>query len=135
MVTREDFKTTLYSELLNAVDRGDEDILNDAIAAAEAQAMGYLSRYDVDTLFARQDDERDSMLLVAVKDLAAWHFIILGNPATDMELRKTRRDEAISWLKDIQSGKVVPRNWPPAIEESADQLFHVSSAPKRNTRW
>ncbi|MEZ7494500.1 hypothetical protein QO206_03320 [Leeuwenhoekiella aequorea] len=135
MVTRDDFKSHLYAEILNAVDRGDEDILNDGIAAAEAEAMGYLSRYDVDTLFAEQGEDRDNKLLLSIKDITVWHFIVLGNPATDVQLRKTRRDEAIAWLKDIQSGKVVPRGWPPAIEEGVDQLFHISSAPKRPTRW
>ena len=135
MVTPLDFNTHLYAELIEAIDRNDEDILNDAIASAEGEAMGYLSRFDVDVLFAAMDDDRDATLLMYLKDMAVWHFITLANPNTNMELRKTRYDDAIQWLKGIQSGKIVPRGWPPATEEGADSYFHVSSAPKRPTRW
>lgn len=136
MVTPQDFKTHLYAELIEAIDREDDTILSDAIASAEAEAMGYLSRYDVDVLFAAVDPDRDPALLMYVKDMAVWHFIVLANPNTDMELRKTRYDDALRWLKGIQSGKVVPRGWPVATgEEGVDSYFHLSSQPKRDTRW
>lgn len=135
MVTEEDFKTHLYAELIGAIGRQDAGILQDAIKAAEGEAKGYLSRFDVDSLFNAQAEERDPTLLMYVKDLAVWHFITLANPNTDLEFRKTRYEDAIRWLKGIQSGKIVPNDWPPAIEEGADSFFHVSSAPKRPTRW
>ena len=125
----------MYAELIEVIDRNDEDILNDAIASAEGEAAGYLSRFDTDSLFAAIDDERDPTLLMYIKDIAAWHFINLSNAGTDLELRKTRYDDALRWLGKIQSGKVVPKGWPPATEEGADTFFHVSSAPKRPTRW
>lgn len=135
MVTPQDFNTHLYPELIAAIDREEDEILSDAIASAEGEAMGYLSRFDIDTLFAREEDDRDKTLLMYLKDMAVWHFIVLANPNTDMELRKTRYDDAIKWLKGIQSGKIVPRNWPYPEDETADDLFHISSAPKRDTRW
>lgn len=135
MVTKEDFKTHLYSELISTIDRNDLDILQDAIEAAEGEAKGYLSRFDVDTLFDALGVERDPTLLMYIKDLAVWHFITLANPNTDLAFRKTRYEDAINWLKGIQAGKIVPQGWPPAVEEGTDSFFHVSSAPKRATRW
>lgn len=135
MVTPEDFNTHLYAELIDAITRNDEDILNDAIASAEGEASGYLSRFDVDTILSKTLDDRDPTLLMYLKDMAVWHFITLANPNTDMELRKTRYDDALRWLKGIQSGKIVPKGWPPATEEGSDIFFHVSSAPIRPTRW
>lgn len=135
MVTREDFNTHMYAEIIAAIDRNDEDILNDAIASAEGQAAGYLSNYNVDLLFAAEDDDRDPTLLMYIKDLAAWHFINLGNPSTNMELRKTRYDDALAELRRIQAGKVIMKDWPTASGEEAESFFLVSSVKKRDTRW
>lgn len=136
MLTTLDFNTHMYSELIDAISREDEDVLNDAMASAEGEAMGYLSRFDIDTLFSAEDDARDQTLLMRLKDMAIWHFITLANPNTDMEFRKTRYEEALSWLKGIQSGKIVPKGWPLATNEDEEGgFFYVSSAPKRPTRW
>jgi len=135
MVTPLDFKTHLFAELISAIDRNDEDILNDAIASAEGEASGYLSRFDLDALLGAIDGDRDATLLMYLKDMAVWHFITLANPNTDLEFRKTRYDDALRWLRGIQSGKIVPRGWPLATGEAEEKFFHVSSAPKRPTRW
>lgn len=135
MVEPEDFNTHMYAELIEAIDRNDQDILNDAIASAEGEAAGYLSRFDTDVLLGAVDPDRDPTLLMYLKDMAVWHFITLANPNTDIEFRKTRYDDALRWLKGIQAGKIVPKGWPLATEDGEDLFFHVSSAPKRPTRW
>ena len=135
MVTALDFNTHLFAELIAAIDRNDEDILNDAIASAEGEASGYLSRFDLDVLLGALGGDRDATLLMYLKDMAVWHFITLANPNTDLEFRKTRYDDALRWLRGIQSGKIIPRNWPLASGEAEELFFHVSSAPKRPTRW
>lgn len=137
MVTPEDFKATMYSELQAAISREDEDILNDAIATAEIQAQGYLSRYDIDTLFARQNEDRDRSLVMYICDIAAWNFIALANANVDLQLRRSRYEDAIKDLEKIQSGKIVKKNWPlPVVEDpQLNSYFHVSSSPKRPTRW
>lgn len=135
MVTEEDFKTHMYAELIDAISREDEFILPDAIASAEGEASGYLSRYDVEALMGAVEDDRDPTLLMYLKDMSIWHFITLSNAGNDLEFRRTRYNDAIDWLTKVQSGKVVPRNWPLAQEEGQDLFFHVSSQPKRATRW
>lgn len=134
MVTPEDFNTHMYPELIDAISREDDEVLMDAIASAEGQAMGYLTRFD-NALFAAEEGDRDPTLLMHVKDIAVWHFIALGNPSTEMQLRKTRFDDALGWLKDIQSGKIVPKWKLAETEKESTGAFHVSSAPKRPTRW
>lgn len=136
MLLRADFNTHMYPELIGVIERQDDTILPEAIEAAEGEAKGYLSRYDADTLFDLNGDDRDATLLMRLKDIAIWHFIVLANPSTDMELRKTRYDEAIKWLLQIQSGKIVQKNWPvPQPEIQGADYFLVSSSPKRNTRY
>lgn len=87
-------------------------------------------------LFAREDEARDPLLMQRVKDIAVWHFITLANPDTNMQLRKTRYDEAIAWLKDIQKGQVIMKSWPlPLIEDYVQGSWNVSSRPRRETNW
>src|SRR5690606_428487 len=136
MLVAADFKTHLYPELQTAIDRGDNTILQEAIEAAEGEAKGYLSYYDTDTLFSAEGDARDAALMLFLKDIAIWHFILLANPNTDLELRKTRYDDAKKWLRDVQKGHVVQKEWPlPDPTPSGSGAFLVSSQPKRDTRY
>lgn len=136
MLLRQDFDTHMYPEIIGAIEREDDDILEKAIAAAEGEAKGYLSRYDIDTLFATVGDSRDPTLLMYIKDITMWHFILLANPDTDMELRRTRYEDAIKWLEKIQAGKIVQRDWPiPNPEAEGSDIWLVSSQSRRNTRY
>lgn len=136
MIVAADFKTHLYAELIEAIDRNDTAVLTAAIDAAKAEARGYLGRYDVDALYAEAGADRDPILLMRLKDIAAWHFINLANANVDLELRKTRYDEAVKWLKEVQRG-LVAMDWPmPAEEEAGDNdVIRVSSRPRRETNY
>lgn len=137
MLLAGDFNTHLYAELITAISRTDTTVLTSAMAAAEGEARGYLSRYDTATLFTATGTDRDPVLLMYLKDLAAWHFITLANADVDLELRKTRYDDAIAWLKGIQSGKIVYPDWPLPVEETQgdNDLWQVSSRPRRETNY
>jgi hypothetical protein len=136
MLLKTDFKTHIYTELIDAISRADDTIIETAIKVAENQAKGYLSRFDIEELFTATGTDRDDMLLMYLKDLASWHFILLGNPSIHIEIIKERYNDALKELGKIQSGKVVPHGWPPATTpEGADTYFHTISATKRETRY
>lgn len=135
MLLKEDLKTHLYDEQIEVISRNDEDLLTKAISAAEGEAKGYLSRYDIPTIFAAKDETRDDTLLMWLKDMATWHFITLANAAADMEFRESRYKNALSWLKGIQKGDTVPYGWPKVTEETSQDFFHVASSPKRKTNF
>lgn len=139
MLQPQDLNTHIYGELVDAISRDDETIMLSAIAAAEQQAKGYLGRYDIAILFGATGSDRDPLLLMYIKDLAAWHFITLANANIDMAVRKSRFDDAIAELKAIQAGKVYHENWPIPVpdegNENENDIFQISSAPKRPTRY
>lgn len=139
MLLTTDLKTHIYGELVSAISRDDATIMETAIKAAVKQAKGYLHRYDLEELFGAAGSERDELLLMYLKDLAAWHFITLANANIDLELRKTRYDDALKALKEIQAGKVSPEDWPlPTVaegEQDPGDIFMISSQPKRTTRY
>lgn len=136
-IEKADFNTHVYAELVTAISRDEDGIFESAAAAAEQEAKGYLSRFDTDALFNEEGEDRDALLLLYVKDITAWHFITLANAGVNLELRKTRYDDAKSWLKDVQAGKVSMKEWPlPAVENEGDNaIILVSSRNKRETNY
>lgn len=135
MLLAADLKTHLYSEQITVVSRNDTVIIDSAIAAAVQEAKGYLSRYDIPVLFAKTGTDRDPTLLMYLKDIATWHFITLANANADMEFRQARYKDALAWLKGIQSGKIVPFEWPLTAVENQDTIWLVSSDTKRETNY
>ena len=134
-----DLKTHIYGSASTLISRGDDTIIQSAIDTALAQIKGYMSRYDyaqiIDNVNTVAGWKADPVLLMYTKSIAKWHFITLANPSIDYEDAKTRFDEAIAWLKDVQSGKVVPDGWPAAVAPDMGTFFHVSSNTKRNNRF
>ena len=135
MLLEADLKTHLYTEQITVISRNDAELIAEAIAAAEGEAKGYLSRYDLETLFGKAGNERDKTLLMWLKDMATWHFITLSNAGADLEFRESRYKQAISSLAKIQAGKIVPDGWPVTTVENEDKLFHINSTPKRETSY
>ncbi len=137
MLYIEDFNTHLYTEIINVISRNNNALLNEAIAAAQGEAKGYLSRYDLEVLFSKTGTERDTVLLMYLKDMAVWHFIPIANPNIDIDYRETRYKDAIKWLEKIQNGKVVPVDWTLMASETTttNSPFYMASAPKRNLRF
>ncbi len=141
LVTTATIKTHIYSQLATAISRADATILQSAIDAAMKEAMGYCSRYDVNALFLNSPAvvgyTPDPILAMHVKSMARWHFITLANPGIDYEDAQIRYEQAIKWLLNVQSGKVVPPGWPPVTLPTEDHanLFHYKSLPKRNNHF
>lgn len=136
-VTPAIMNTHIYGNVQDVISQGDATLLEEAIEAAEAEAKGYLSRYRVAQLFDNVDSDpdysKDKILLMHVKSMAKWHFIQLANPSIDYDDAELRYNRAISWLKDVQKGTVVPVGWPPAEQfEGAETFFHVKSNDPRN---
>lgn len=134
MVLKADLNTHIYLELINAINR-EEDLLNEAIKAAEGEAISYLERFNTDVLFAKEGADRDSTLLMYLKDITVWHFIAVSNPDTDLNFRELRYTNAINWLSKIQAGKLTPKGWQLNTVESANDAFTVTSEPKRTTSF
>ena len=107
----------------------------EAIATAQSEAAGYMSRYDYQTLFNQTGTNRDPILLQTIKTLAVWHFIGLANPNIDYAVWEGRYKMAVRWLEKVQDGRAVPVGWPIPAVPALSSLFHVKSQPKRNNNY
>lgn len=119
MITTQELKTHLYAENIATISRGDDTLLKAAIDGAIVETKGYLTAYDIETIFGAEDGDRNPLLLIFIKDIAVWHFLVLSNAGVELELREKRYDRAIAWLKGVQKGIITP-NLPTITEEDGD---------------
>lgn len=136
-LTPNELKTHLYAENVDVITQNDDTILTAAIDAAVQEAKGYLGGYDVNAVFAATGEDRNSLLLIFVKDIAVWHFVNLCNAGTDLSLRQDRYERAIDWLKAVQKGNVTP-DLPKAVAEDGTptgSIIIFGSNPKRDQHF
>jgi hypothetical protein len=139
-LSSEELNTHLYQEIIDAVSRREDEqeeltILQASIDAALSEVKGYLSDYDIATIFDAEDDDRHPLLLTFAKDITIWHFLNLSNPSADLALRKARYDRAIEWLKGVQKGIIIPDLPKPAEPTDGTQTGSIrfgSNTPREN---
>lgn len=133
-LTKEELKTHAKESEIELIIDGDETIALASIdIAIEFVKSKLLKQYDVDTIFAKRDDERNPLLLKIVKDIAIWELIGLANPSIDYEDKKFRYQEAKDWLKAVYKGMPTTLPVKPIGEEDEKKTtsFTYHSNPKR----
>lgn len=130
-LTITELNTHLYTENVEVITRGDDTIPQAAVDAAIAEAKGYLNAFDVAVIFAKTGSDRNALLLTFVKDIAAWHLLVLCNAGVDLKLRQDRYERAIAWLKAVQKGDVKP-DLPeaPETDPTSDTIRYGSNEKK-----
>lgn len=135
-ITPEELASHIRIENAQAISRGDEAKAPEAINAAMTEAQGYMSRYDYDTIFSMAGVDRNPILMMYIKEIAKWHFISVCNAGVDYKSAEDRYDKAIIWLKNLQAGKVVMRDWPLFQDgEEPSNSFTIRSNEKRGNHF
>ena len=130
-----ELSTHIYDAVVTAISDSDTTLMPQAIAGATNEAMGYMSRFDYMTILGQSGAARDPLLLLYLKDISVYHFMVLANPNLDYEVRLDRYKFAIRWLEKIQDGRFVPAGWPVATTSQLSTEFHVISARKRSNNY
>ena len=134
----DEMRTHLYLENIDTISEGDDTIMIAAIDASVQEAKGYLGAYDKDAIFTAQEGERNALLLVFVKDIAAWHFLVLCNAGNEFKLRQSRYERAVAWLKAVQKGDVMPDLPTASANPDGDNstgIIKFGSNPKRGQHF
>lgn len=129
-LTKDELTTHLRVESITAITRDDPTLAESAIDGAISEAKGYLTRYDTNAIFNTIGEERNALLLIFVKDIAAWHLVNIVNPNIDLKLREKRYDRAIEWLKGVQKALIEPSL--PVAPEKDPSLTHFGSTPNKS---
>ena len=130
--TKDELKTHMNIDSIDVITGSDNTLVTSAIDGAISEAKGYLTAFDVATLFGATGSDRHALLLTFVKDMAVWHLMALSNYQADLELREKRYDRAIAWLKAVQKGDVVP-DLPASVVAPGKVIY--GSNPKREQHF
>ena len=104
-----DYKVVCNDDTLDIITQSDEQTRRDAERSAQEEVEGSLrARYDTAKAFAQTGDKRNAMLVRVTVSIALFYLgqslpQFMGN-----EQRETMYNNAIAWLKDVQSGKAMP---------------------------
>lgn len=107
-ITEQDYRT--------AIDEREQAIISQypaewmqAEEVAREVAAGYLrSRYDIAQAYAKKGHERNPRLVLAIVHIALYQMIHRLPQNMGLERWKTRYEETIQWLEDVQAGKTTP---------------------------
>ena len=128
----EDFKTVCDPQTLTVINQSDTANLDRAECYAIEEVSSYLrTRYDVASAFSSSGDQRNGFLVMIVADVALYHLVSWLPKRIGFEIRETRYNQAIAWLKDVQSGKATP-DLPTPTDPTTGQ---ETSQPVRYGGW
>jgi phage gp36-like protein len=132
-ITKADITSSgIHSEILEALSRNSDITLNDIIAISIDEMGGYLaSRFDIVNIFNKTGSDRNQSIKQKLIDIVLYHIHSKGNPSAIPDIRVKRYDDAIEWLKGVQSGSINPPGLPLREEESVNSMMSYGSNPRR----
>lgn len=121
-LTTTDFKAVCDDATLAVIHQSNEDNLARAEQYAIEEISSYLrSRYNVAQAFAATGNDRNAQLVMITCDVTLYHLVAWLPKRIGFEIRETRYNNAIAWLKDVQNGKATP-NLPTLTNETGEDI-------------
>lgn len=115
-----DYKIVIGEAAMKVVTQADPMNRENAELEALEEVAGCLRpKYDTGKIFTATGLDRNRQVLMCAIDIALYHMVASLPNRMGMDIRKERYERAIAWLKDVQSGKVIP-DLPLAADESGE---------------
>lgn len=132
-----DYDASVHREILDALVRDDETLVEICEDRAIAEMRGYLSkRYDCNAIFSAAGEERNQLILMMVIDIAVYHIFCIHNPQKLSQVRKDRYERAVEWMKAVANEEVSIDGAPllPEEDRARKSALMFKSNPKRINR-
>lgn len=132
-----DYDASVHREILDALVRDDETLVEICEDRAIAEMRGYLSkRYDCNAIFSASGEERNQLILMMVIDIAVYHIFCIHNPQKLSQVRKDRYERAVEWMKAVANEEVSIDGAPllPEEDRARKAALMFKSNPKRINR-
>lgn len=127
-----DYPASIHMEILDALVRQDDTLIEVCEDQAIAEMRGYLSgRYDCDKIFSATGDQRNQLVLMYAKDITLYHVFCIHNPQKISKIRIDRYERAIEWLKGVSKYQISVEGLPLLENSETDSPFRMKSNPKR----
>lgn len=115
-----DYKVVIGETALRVVTQADPETRANAELEAVEEISGYLRpKYDCTAIFEAEGQDRNRQILMYACDIALYHMAASLPNKMGMEIRKERYERAIEWLRQVQSGVVIP-DLPEATTDSGE---------------
>ena len=140
-ITLEDYDASIHREILDALLRHDSETSDEAIIEicedrAIEEMRSYLDKfYDCNAIFGATGSARNQLVLMMALDIAIYHIFCQHNPYKMSDIRKSRYERAIEWLKAVAAGKITIADAPrlPEEEQAANSPWQIASEMLRPT--
>lgn len=132
-----DYDASVHREILDALVRDDETLVEICEDRAIAEMRGYLSkRYDCNAIFSVAGEERNQLVLMMVIDIAVYHIFCIHNPQKLSQVRKDRYERAVEWMKAVANEEISIDGAPllPEEDRARKSALMFKSNPKRINR-
>jgi Protein of unknown function (DUF1320). len=137
-ITKEDYGASIHAEILDAVTRSDNNIIEICENRAIKEMRGFLSqRYNCDVMFSAAGADRNDLVLMMAIDIAVYHIFSAHNPRNMSKIREERYKRAIEWLKRVRDGKEIIDGVMGLSDEDKElkSEYLIKSNPKRTTHF
>ena len=106
-VKMEDYDASVHREILDALVRDDQSLVEICEDRAIAEMRCYLSkRYDCDAIFSASGNGRNQLVLMMVIDIAVYHIFCIHNPQKLSQIRKERYERAVEWMRAVADEEI-----------------------------
>ncbi len=115
-----DYKVVIGEVAFKVVSQADPENRANAELEAVEEMSGYLRpKYDCAAIFCAEGSARNRQVLMYACDIALYHMAASLPNKMGMEIREKRYERALEWLKQVQSGIVIP-DLPEATTETGE---------------
>ncbi|MBR2097922.1 MAG: DUF1320 family protein [Bacteroidaceae bacterium] len=136
-VNIEDYDASVHREILDALVRDDQSLVEICEDRAIAEMRCYLSkRYDCDAIFSASGEDRNQLILMMVIDIAVYHIFCIHNPQKLSQIRKDRYERAVEWMRAVADEEISIEGVPmlPEDERASKASLMFKSNRKRVNR-
>ena len=133
-----DYDASIHREILDALTREDDAVVEICEDRAIAEMRCYLSkRYDCDKIFSATGGKRNQLVLMIAIDIAVYHIFTIHNPRNLSPIRKERYERAVKWLESVADEDISVDGSPLLPEEvrANKSNFLMKSNRKRVNHW
>ena len=132
-----DYDASVHREILDALVRDDQSLVEICEDRAIAEMRCYLSkRYDCDAIFSASGEDRNQLILMMVIDIAVYHIFCIHNPQKLSQIRKDRYERAVEWMRAVADEEISIEGVPmlPEDERASKASLMFKSNRKRVNR-
>jgi phage gp36-like protein len=119
---KEDFPASVHDDILDALTKGDDDVITDNIDRTIDEIKAYLNgRYDIVATFAAEGNDRNKFILRLANTISLYWIYCVHNPRKLTQVMVKNYEDALETLRGIQKGSINPEGLPlPANETDAN---------------